>query len=247
MTTAARSTALATIQPVFTDPERLALAGFLAGYRGLTREAYALDLRQFTSWCRARSLGLFLGPARRGRRPVRCGHLADVHDRSRAARDDLPSCVGLRARRPCGRRVAAVVPRRSRPARGQPAGHGSRRRRASAVLNVFGASTGGESDASDLLGGLAELVGLAPASTVMTPAPYVAAKRYLADLGDEMASASLESAHNLSRSEYFNGPLPGDVVAALVRNLDADRRSGQARELDFTPWGGAYTRVPVPR
>jgi integrase len=38
------STAPATIQPVFTDPERLALAGFLAGYRGLTREAYALDI-----------------------------------------------------------------------------------------------------------------------------------------------------------------------------------------------------------
>ena len=59
MTTAVPSTALATIQPAFTDAERLALAGFLAGYRGLTREAYALDLRQFTSWCRARSLGLF--------------------------------------------------------------------------------------------------------------------------------------------------------------------------------------------
>jgi hypothetical protein len=49
MTTAAPSTALATIQPAFTDSERLALAGFLAGYRGLTREAYALDLRQFTT------------------------------------------------------------------------------------------------------------------------------------------------------------------------------------------------------
>jgi Phage integrase, N-terminal SAM-like domain len=59
MTTAAPSTALATIQPAFTDPERLALAGYLAGYRGLTREAYALDLRQFTTWCRARSLNLF--------------------------------------------------------------------------------------------------------------------------------------------------------------------------------------------
>ena len=47
MTTAATSTALATIQPAFTDPERLALAGYLAGYRGLTREAYTLDLRQF--------------------------------------------------------------------------------------------------------------------------------------------------------------------------------------------------------
>jgi hypothetical protein len=49
MTTAAPSTALATIPPAFTNAERLALAGFLAGYRGLTREAYALDLRQFTA------------------------------------------------------------------------------------------------------------------------------------------------------------------------------------------------------
>jgi hypothetical protein len=59
MTTAAPSTALATIQPSFTEAERFALAGFLAGYRGLTREAYALDLRQFTTWCRARSVSLF--------------------------------------------------------------------------------------------------------------------------------------------------------------------------------------------
>ena len=59
MTTAAPSTVLVPIQPVFTDAERLALAGFLAGYRGLTREAYALDLRQFTTWCRARSVPLF--------------------------------------------------------------------------------------------------------------------------------------------------------------------------------------------
>jgi hypothetical protein len=58
MTTAAPSTALATIQPAFTDPERLALAGFLAGNRGLTREAYTLDLRQFTTWCQARSPNL---------------------------------------------------------------------------------------------------------------------------------------------------------------------------------------------
>ena len=58
-TTAVPSAAIATMQPVFTDAERIALAGFLAGYRGLTREAYALDLRKFTSWCRARSLALF--------------------------------------------------------------------------------------------------------------------------------------------------------------------------------------------
>ena len=38
MTTAASTTALVTIQPAFTDPERLALAG----YRGLTCEAAAM-------------------------------------------------------------------------------------------------------------------------------------------------------------------------------------------------------------
>jgi len=47
------------VQPAFAESERLALAGFPAGYRGLTREACTLDLRQFTGWCRARSLPLF--------------------------------------------------------------------------------------------------------------------------------------------------------------------------------------------
>ena len=59
MATATASTSLVPVQPVSTASERLALAGFLAGYRGLTREAYTLDLRQFTGWCRARSLPLF--------------------------------------------------------------------------------------------------------------------------------------------------------------------------------------------
>ena len=43
----------------FTDPERLALAGFLAGYSGLTREAYALDLRDYAAWVSELDLCLF--------------------------------------------------------------------------------------------------------------------------------------------------------------------------------------------
>ena len=58
-TTASTSTAIAVPEPVFTAQERLALAGFLAGYTGLTREAYALDLRQFTAWCQLHHLRLF--------------------------------------------------------------------------------------------------------------------------------------------------------------------------------------------
>jgi hypothetical protein len=51
MVTTSPSTALIPAAPVFSNAERLALAGFLAGYRGLTRDAYELDLRQFASWC----------------------------------------------------------------------------------------------------------------------------------------------------------------------------------------------------
>jgi integrase/recombinase XerD len=58
-TTTSASTAIAVPEPVFSAQERLALAGFLAGYTGLTREAYALDLRQFTAWCQQRHQRLF--------------------------------------------------------------------------------------------------------------------------------------------------------------------------------------------
>jgi hypothetical protein len=53
------STALVPTAPVFTNTERLALAGFLAGYSGLTRQAYELDLRQFTGWCHQHQPHLF--------------------------------------------------------------------------------------------------------------------------------------------------------------------------------------------
>ena len=59
MTTMTTSAALVPAAPVFTSTERLALAGFLAGYSGLTRQAYELDLRQYTSWCHQHHLRLF--------------------------------------------------------------------------------------------------------------------------------------------------------------------------------------------
>jgi integrase len=59
MTTITSAAALLLAEPVFSDQEKLALAGFLAGYSGLTREAYALDLRQFAAWCHTRHLRLF--------------------------------------------------------------------------------------------------------------------------------------------------------------------------------------------
>jgi hypothetical protein len=52
MTTTMPSTELVVpVEPLFSQDEQTALAGFLAGYSGLTRDAYALDLRIFTAWC----------------------------------------------------------------------------------------------------------------------------------------------------------------------------------------------------
>jgi hypothetical protein len=41
---------------VFTEPECLVLAGFLAGHTGLTREAHALNLRQYACRCQQHHL-----------------------------------------------------------------------------------------------------------------------------------------------------------------------------------------------
>jgi integrase len=59
VTTTTATTKVAVVDPVFSDAERYALAAFLAGYRGLTREAYALDLRQFIAWCHEHNLRVF--------------------------------------------------------------------------------------------------------------------------------------------------------------------------------------------
>jgi integrase/recombinase XerD len=47
------------VTPVFSNTERLALAGFRAGYSGLTRQAYELDLRQYAAWCQSHRLRRF--------------------------------------------------------------------------------------------------------------------------------------------------------------------------------------------
>jgi integrase/recombinase XerD len=53
------SAAIVVYDPALAGPEHIALAGFLGGYRGLTRDAYALDLRQFVAFCDEHHLDLF--------------------------------------------------------------------------------------------------------------------------------------------------------------------------------------------
>ena len=58
-TTTSPTTGIAVLDPQFSDAERYALGAFLAGYRGITRDAYALELRQFVAWCEQHELKLF--------------------------------------------------------------------------------------------------------------------------------------------------------------------------------------------
>jgi FAD/FMN-containing dehydrogenase len=110
------------------------------------------------------------------------------------------------------------------------------------LVNVFGAMLGSESETVELLGQLVTRVGADPASASRRHLPYRAAKRHLAEHGP--ADEQPEDAHPFSKSEFFRRPLPGEAIAALVENLSRERVPGQSRELDFTPWGGAYNRVP---
>ena len=59
MSTTTTGSAVERYQPVMSEAEQTTLLGFLAGYRGYTRDAYTLDLRQFTSWCWQRQHRLF--------------------------------------------------------------------------------------------------------------------------------------------------------------------------------------------
>jgi integrase/recombinase XerD len=53
------STSVVPFDAVFVEPKRLAPGGFLAGYSGLTRDAYEFDLRQYVAWCDDHGVDLF--------------------------------------------------------------------------------------------------------------------------------------------------------------------------------------------
>jgi integrase/recombinase XerD len=59
MTSSTDTQTIALRPELFSTQEELALTGFLAGYSGLTREAYMLDLRQYVGWCTERRVALF--------------------------------------------------------------------------------------------------------------------------------------------------------------------------------------------
>jgi FAD/FMN-containing dehydrogenase len=113
------------------------------------------------------------------------------------------------------------------------------------LVHVFGAVLDGEPVASALLARLVARVGAEPAWQALVEMPFRDAKRHLAEHGpgEEPATPATPS-DALVKSEFFRRPLPVEAIEALVKNLADGRVPGQARTLDFSPWGGAYNRVP---
>jgi FAD/FMN-containing dehydrogenase len=103
------------------------------------------------------------------------------------------------------------------------------------VVKVFGAMLGTGAETEAVLGTL----GRDPAGAELRHGTHRETKRHLAGAGEPD-----DEGRPYNRSEFIRQALPDEAIAALVRHLEADRRPGEARELDFSPWGGAYSRVP---
>ena len=120
------------------------------------------------------------------------------------------------------------------------------------VVTLFGAMLGSETETADALDQLIVRLGSEPASTTLQQESHRAAKRFLAEhapgaehQGDASQVEPSRPSVMLSRSEFFRRPLPPDAIASLVDAFAAGKEPGRARELDFTPWGGAYNRTRV--
>jgi FAD binding domain/Berberine and berberine like len=116
------------------------------------------------------------------------------------------------------------------------------------VVTVFGAVLDQESAARAALADFVADVGAAPTKANYAPGPYRETKRYLAEYdvcSGERRAVEREPGHSYSKSEFFRRELPADVIAELLARLADGRRQREARTLDFTPWAGAYNRVPA--
>ena len=117
------------------------------------------------------------------------------------------------------------------------------------AVDVYGAFHGSRADAAQLLEELVSRVGSDPIATGLTPMTWPQTRKFWAELGDADESAGgpsiAEPTEQLclyAKSEFFGRPLPGEAIGALLAAFVEERTSGESRELDFMPWGGAYNR-----
>jgi FAD/FMN-containing dehydrogenase len=114
---------------------------------------------------------------------------------------------------------------------------------AESVVHLFGSMIGGETETAALLDEFVSVAAAVPASLERAHMRYGALKNYLAERGP--GDQEDEEGRPYMKSEFFRQPLSAGAVEALVERFVRGRRPGEARKLDFMPWGGAYNRVPA--
>jgi FAD binding domain/Berberine and berberine like len=114
---------------------------------------------------------------------------------------------------------------------------------ANPVVHLFGSLIGSETETAALLDEFVSVAGADPASSEHAHMRYGSLKSYLAERGP--GDQENEDGRPYMKSEFFREPLPAGTVDALVELFARGRRPGEARKLDFMPWGGAYNRVPT--
>jgi FAD/FMN-containing dehydrogenase len=111
------------------------------------------------------------------------------------------------------------------------------------VVHLFGSMIGSETATGALLDEFVSVAGADPACSERAHMRYGSLKSYLAERGP--GDQEDEDGRPYVKSEFFRAHLPAGAVEALVERFVRGRRPGEARKLDFMPWGGAYNRVPA--
>jgi FAD/FMN-containing dehydrogenase len=111
------------------------------------------------------------------------------------------------------------------------------------LVHLFGSMIGSEAETAAQLDEFVSAAGADPASSERAHMRYSSLKKYLAERGP--GDEEDEHGRLYMKSEFFREPLPGGAVEALVDLFVRGRRPGEARKLDFMPWGGAYNRMPA--
>jgi FAD/FMN-containing dehydrogenase len=116
------------------------------------------------------------------------------------------------------------------------------------VVTIFGAMLAPKAETADTLDRLIARLGADPISATLEQMSHRDAKRFLIEdaPGAEHEDDAPSRTHVMfCKSEFFLRPLPPDAIAELIDAFAAGRVPGQARDLDFTPWGGAYSRTGI--
>jgi FAD/FMN-containing dehydrogenase len=116
------------------------------------------------------------------------------------------------------------------------------------TVDVFGIMLGSESDAKEMIDRVVSRVPSDPTVLITRHMSYRETTRYWGAraarerVDGEPSGQELRGCRFI-KSEFFGRTLPRDTIESLLGNFRQDRVAGQTRELDFSPWGGAYNRV----